>query len=134
LTKLVFMQKGGIPVSNYATTTLVNNTAATRTLTVPAGEIWYVAYGQMTNGDNVARACRIQVLENSSILYMYYSASLGASTRVIWPNQIGTTPVIVPDIIPLKAGWKIIFTWDAGGASAGGTAQSCAVTQELKAV
>ncbi len=127
----------GLRVTNEATSTLVNNVALTRTITVPTNTRWLLHGGTIFNVDNVARDCRVRV-DNGTTgqnLAHLMARALGAGDRKSWPRA-SDTPVaneepakISP--LPLSEVDRILIIWDAGGASAGGTARSSAVVEEF---
>lgn len=130
-----YVQIGGKPISNYNTTTLVNNTLATREITVTTGKRWYLYGGWMLNNDNVDRSCYINIIDASSnvIIKLVAPTTLAATTGTMaFPNTVADENSYAGAFpIPLKNGWKIQFVWSAGGASAGGTAKSAALVMEV---
>ncbi len=124
-------------ISNWAETALLNNTAATRVLTINPNARWRLYGGMILNADNVTRDVRILIRDedNETIRIPLAKATLGVGDRKDWPRA-ADTPVDSLEAgetswpIPIKGGWDIIFAWDAGGASAGGTAESSAIAEE----
>ena len=122
----------GRPVDNEAASTLVNNTALTRTLTVPLATRWILHGGHVFNADDVARTLTV-VADNGTSgqhLDLWLADSINATTRAYYPfAPAGSTRShFMP--FPLSAGDRILITFAAGGASAGGTARSSAVVEE----
>lgn len=139
MTKFTFTQRGGELAGNYATTTLVNNTTATRTITVGSDIFYYLYGGYLLNADNVARVLVVEIQDpsNNPIIQLF-NHQIGANADTGYPAVCDGTAnkngVLWMYPIPLQASWKIVITWTAGGASAGGTAKSTALIQQLKGV
>lgn len=124
-------------LTNWAETTLLNNTAAERVLTVNPNARWRLYGGIILNADDVTRDVRILIRDpdNKTVRVPLAKAALGVGDTKDWPRAADTAvdsleagetgwPVV------MAGGWDIIFAWDAGGASAGGTAESSAIAEE----
>lgn len=123
----------GSIVSNEADSTLVNNTALTRTITVPANARWKLYGGDVLNGDDVSRNLSVAVDDGTDRIFTYVVGSaLGVSARHAYPFDTGGSITELSAIgpVPLVAGDRVRITWAAGGASAGGTAKSSANIEE----
>lgn len=126
----------GLKIDNEADSVLVNNTALTRTITVPANARWLLRYGAVLNADNVDRGVDYIWDDGADALGGWNSPD----TRVtVVAAQIATFPMTAgsvsfqvgnPHEIVLNEADRIRITWFAGGASAGGTAKSSAVVEE----
>lgn len=119
----------GLKVDNESDTTLTNNTAATRTITVPTNARWKVYGGTVLNADDVTRATSVQADNGTDELVSWRDADLAASTRSSWPattadDDNGPVPFI------LNEADRVTIIWAAGGASAGGAAKSSCVIEE----
>ena len=123
----------GRTVDNEAASTLVNNTALTRTISVPTNARWELEGGHVLQNDDVARVCSVVTNDGTAgqNKHQLFAASVAANTRFAYPSTeadqqgfSGGTPV------SLTEGDDILITFNAGGASAGGTARSSAVVQE----
>lgn len=123
----------GAVVDNEAASTLVNNTALTRTISVPTNARWQLEGGHVLQADDVARVCSVVTNDGTAgqNKHELFADSVAANTRFAYPNSVadlqgwqGGQP------ISLVEGDDIVITFNAGGASAGGTARSSAVVQE----
>jgi len=116
-------------------TTLVNNTTKTITLTVPNGKIWFVHQIMMHNGDDVSRNMDVFVYDDSgNILHTPASASaVGAGERREMLGFLGTSPASYGNQngFIVKGGNKLGLRWVAGGTSSGGTAYYCITYEEM---
>jgi hypothetical protein len=124
--------------SDYTETTLVNNTAASRSLTVPLVSLWETHGGILYNGDDVARDCSVG-LRNSSGQELRSAAAknVPATDFMDWPRLSDTAALNRQSggsgyPFPLGPSDDITFTWNAGGASSGGTGASSAVAMQRK--
>ncbi len=98
---------------NEATTTLVNNTAVTRIVTIPANSRWRVYGGRVFNADNVARNISVDALDGSdNPVYHYKNAhSVGASGDTAYPETVddhGSLP-----FLPLSELFDVAITFAA---------------------
>jgi len=126
---------GGAIEDNYGSKTLENNTSASQIITVPAGKRWYLFGGHLMNGDDVVRACYVQLrnASNQVIAYLAQAQNVGANARLHWPN----TEAVVTKLggggypIPMLAGYNLYISWAAGGASAGGASPYSAFVVEM---
>ena len=131
---LIWAMLGGEIKHNQGDTTLLSNTQATRTITVPTGVRWYLFGGVVLNDDSVARTIKVQVLdESNNVIFYYASASTNAAGWCAYPQSQASKVNGQTFCLPMKAGWDILITWEAGGASAGGTAESSAIVLEVPA-
>lgn len=112
-------------VDNVNTTALVNNTLKTVVVEVPAGKRWVVMGGMIENIDNVTRICQVIISNNAdAIIFQIFYHSLATTIRGYFPmRHADLFRTANPQILILAAGQKIKFTWQAGGASAGGTTE-----------
>jgi len=107
--------------------TLVNNTKKTIKKTVPVYKKWLVFGALIHNPDDVARGCQIRCLrtDNESFGNMLaWNTTINAGDKIRVPNpsqnsQYEFAPASYPII--LSEGEVIEFTWEAGGASSGGS-------------
>ncbi len=122
----------GRKVDNEAASTLGNNTALTRTITVPTSARWKIYGGTALNADSVTRTIDVRITDGTESLFdRLMSGNALSGDNQGWPSpeasrlltQLGEPP-------PLVGGDEIEITWAAGGASAGGTARSSAVVTE----
>ncbi len=123
----------GLIVTNEGPSTLVNNVALTRLITVPSNARWRLHGGRLLNADNVARNCSVDVRDASdNPLHHYVSGrAVGANGDIPFPHgeSLITAGRGNPGF-PVGEGFDIAITWAAGGASAGGTAESAFVVEE----
>ncbi len=127
-------QGPGKIVSNDGATTLVNNTAITRTITVPPNARWRWHGGAVFNADDVARNVKVRADTGGANLDVarLHRQDVAAGARIAYPNTFADDEVGSPmEGIPLLESWRILITWEAGGASAGGAARSSALVEEL---
>lgn len=126
----------GRKVDNEATTTLANNTAATRTVTVPTLVNAELHGGHLVNADDVTRVLSVHVDDGAQVLVRcIQEESTPTLIDAVYPPNL---PDDNPERIlaggaypfPLSPGDRVQFTWAAGGVSAGGTARSSAVWKE----
>ncbi len=122
----------GRKVDNEGPSTLVNNVALTRTITVPANTRVRWAGGRIFNADNVARTVNIDVDNGTDTqdLFFPFSDSVGASGSFGYPSGLDDRRASFGFPLLLNAGDRIAILFAAGGASAGGTARSSAVWEE----
>lgn len=128
-----WMFPGGRVVDNRSTTALVNNTVKSESITVPANKRWLVIGGAMQNADNVTRICQAVVYnEADQLLFQIFYASLATTVRGYFPSEASDTyrtAICYPLI--LEAGQYAKLTWQAGGASTGGTAEFSFMVLEI---
>jgi hypothetical protein len=108
--------------------TLVNNTAKTEDVTVPAGKRWVLQSIKVTNPDNVTRTIQGVLYKEAGktnhIAQILKVTNLAASGRHQAPHD---SPAQALDTFHdvrgriLAAGNTISIIWATGGASAGGT-------------
>lgn len=122
----------GLIVSNEATSTLVNNTALTRTITVPTNARWELYGGVVFQADDVARVVTITADDgtNGQDLFRFHGASVAATTNTSWPSTAADIDIQGNMPVLLTEGDRIEIVFAAGGASAGGTARSSANVEE----
>lgn len=104
--------------------TLVNNTAKTQDITVPADERWSVESILAINADNVDRAISVKVFKTASkSILLRYIANVSVTTlqRLMLPNNSAATTQSYgwQAGMTLEEGNTIEVIWAAGGASAG---------------
>lgn len=122
---LALTHPGGKVVRNIKSITLVNNTAKTEDITVPAGKRWVILSGKICNPDNVARAVSVTHYDSSlNILERIVNArSLAANGEIAFPSEglsaLSENNMETPIIA--VATDVIRFYYATGGASAGGT-------------
>ncbi len=115
-------------VREEITSDLVNDTAKSETRTVPVGKRWFICGGWMHNADDVARECYVALKKGGLFVgYFKHQASLPAGDKARFPRLDAVSgyefaPATYP--IPAEAYEEIVFQWDTGGASTGGTAKS----------
>ena len=121
----------GLKVDNEAASTLVNNTALTRTITVPTNARWKFEGGYAFNGDDVNRVTTVRLNDGSNILHpLSEGQTVVAATNLTFPNPVGDRLHGRGVPMTLTEADRVTIAWSAGGASAGGTARSSAVVQE----
>jgi hypothetical protein len=108
----------GAPVTPVTTIALVNNTAKTQALAVPAKTIWRVMAIGIMNGDNVARNATVHVRNQAGIMIvsLLENTAIPAGTSVSFPNAAFPWSALILDSL-----WDIYVAFATGGASAGGT-------------
>ncbi len=120
-------------VTNEAPSTLVNNTALTRVITVPTNARWRLGYGTILNGDSVDRAVGYEWDDGTEPiggwLFNENLPVITAGFRLHVPMFPSAQAGAVQQPL-LTEGDRINITWAAGGASAGGTARSSANVEE----
>lgn len=132
MTDMNFVFPGGRLLTNRSAITLVNNTLLTVRITVPADMRFYFWGGTFLNADDVQRRVEVTTDDGTNPLMPIHDANIGAATRATYPNNVAQlrTPLSIP--IPLDAGWRISFTFSAGGVSAGGTGDITAIVTQLR--
>lgn len=122
----------GVLVTNEGTTTLVNNTLVQRAITVPTNAFWRLEAGHVYNGDDVARAITVIKDDTANEGQRWIdSHSLAAATLLNWPNSVQDNIAESPTMpFHMTAAHRIVITFAAGGASAGGTGRSMAQVME----
>ncbi len=78
------------------------------------------------------RRVEVYVDDGARRLFGINDDDVGATTRLTWPNPIATIRNNVGFPIPLEPGWRIVFVFVAGGASAGGTGTISALVTQLR--
>ncbi len=127
------MSGRGLKVDNEAASTLVNNVALTRIISVPNQARWEIEGGKVLNGDNVARNCSVDARDGSNQQLMLYMSevSIGASGDRPYPTSESVQGGGVPSgRLTLVEGDDVAILFAAGGVSAGGTGRSSLVVQE----
>lgn len=119
-------------VTNEASSTLVNNTALTRTVTVPTNARWRFHGGHAFQADDVARTLTVVADDGTAgqHLGLWLADSIAAATRAYFPFAPAASTRSIMSPMMLEEGDRILITWAAGGASAGGTARSSLNVQE----
>ncbi len=126
----------GLPVTNEGATTLVNNTAVTRTIACPTRARWLWKGGTYTNGDNVTRNVTVRATDGTNeIIRAKNTEPCETLIRHVYPS--GSDSVAVERFLSvgdmafdLREAFDIEITWAAGGVSGGGTARSTALVEE----
>ncbi len=126
----------GLIVTNEGATTLVNNTAVTRTIACPNNTRWKWRGGTYTNADNVTRNVTVRMTDGTNELIRAKNTEpCETLIRHVYPS--GSDSVAVERFLSvgdmefdLQESFDIEITWAAGGASAGGTARSTALVEE----
>jgi len=124
---LAFIFQGGKKVISVTSITLANNTAKTVDITVPTIKRWLLLSAKMTNPDNVTRNAYMFHYKESTktnfVKTLTTASNLASGAGLQYPNSetgvINKAPF--PQVIILDPNETLVFTWDAGGASAGGT-------------
>lgn len=124
----------GVIVTNQGETTLVNNTTATRVISVPTNARWHIHGGDVLNADDVTRDVTVACRDGSDnqLITLLTDAS-AASLRKSFPHDTNTAiqNQESTDVeFDLSGGFDVLITWTAGGASAGGTGESSVVVEE----
>jgi len=121
------------------TTALGNNDNVVYDVIVPNGKIWLIYGGYIYNKDNVARtvSCILNKPNGESIGTLVNYASLPSNGKVVFPSK-GQEATSDKDTFSAHAypiiafgGDYIRFTWQAGGASTGGTTSFGLTFKEL---
>jgi len=124
----------GLKVDNEAATTLGNNDNVTRTITVPTNVKATYYGGAIYQVDDVARNVTFRTDDGTQRLW-----NLKDNATTYAQNERPTIPTGEADKLnlpagafplPLSAGDRIHYTFNAGGASSGGTARSSAIWKE----
>lgn len=119
--------QGGKLNQSVISVTLVNNTAKTIDITVPAGKRWMFLGLKITNPDNVARNINVHLYKEAGktnlIKRILVQTGVAASGERYYPNSVTATLTVMSFYVPtfLEGGNTIESVWAAGGASAGGT-------------
>lgn len=115
----------GRVLNKYATTSLVSDTTATRTIVVPTNRRWWLYAGHIRNGDSVTRVCYAEIFDelDQCVCTVVYK-SLTTTARLMLFNTEDSYQNLTTGPIPMAAGWYVKLSWLTGGASAGGTAES----------
>ena len=125
---LTYTFQGGRLYQEVVSITLANNTVFILNHNIPAGKRRVLLSYKLTNPDDVARTVRVKKFKDTArtikIKELAAYAGLGAAGEAQWPHGVpsageqkeGARPVELfefPNVLQ--------FTWEAGGASAGGT-------------
>jgi len=117
-------------VDNLTSVVLVNNTAKTIDITVPANRRWVLYFIKAVNNDDVNRNITVSLYKEAAKTNLL--ANLGYKAAVLANGGSITIPSHVPAAIeslninaafplPLDHGHTISVTWATGGASTGST-------------
>ena len=121
-------------VTNYdAAVVLVNATAKTQNVAVPAGKRWFLQGGLATNGDDVNRTLTISITNGTNIIgYIQQATTLNAGATVVYPNTLADANHLIfpPGGFPMDPTWQIRFVWATGGASTGGNSTITAIVYQ----
>lgn len=123
----------GLIVDNEAASTLVNNTALTRTIAVPTNARWLWYGGGVFNADNVTRNVKVRADDGTlnQDIVRWHRQDVATVVRIAYPNTHADDEMGgAQGPQPLKEADRIVITFEAGGASAGGTARSSALVEE----
>lgn len=118
---------GGQFKQEVTSVVLVNDTAKTIDLLVPAGKYWIILDIKAINGDDVARNILIsKYLEAAAtnLIGVLYDAARNAGAHAYFPNMDNANYPrhVASSPAELAIGGNIIrITWAAGGASTGAT-------------
>lgn len=128
-----FIGFGGVLKENYAENVVGDNSAVTRTITVPTGKRWMILAGHIKNGDTDSRNLSVYVLNAADkVLFDIYSeASVPAGTRKTFPKNTTGNGDLNPSVIIVKEGQKVVFYWAASAGGTGGTNTSALVVLEV---
>lgn len=127
MSELKFVGPGGEPFQDPTSVALVNNTAKTIDVTVPAGKKWVLLAIKMMNPDDVARVLDINKWKEAAKtteIARLENISLGAGGIIHWPNTDATSVIRTTASNPaeiMSAGNTLEFQWASGGASTGAT-------------
>lgn len=127
-------------VNNEADTTLGNNNSVTRTLTVPTNTRWLLHAIHVLNADNVTRNIDVSTTDGTDPTLQLWRASDEASRITPAGESLNLPPGTIQNDehvsaggtmdFPMEEGDTVVITWNAGGASTGGTAKSSVVVEE----
>jgi len=129
-----FVFPAGEPRLFSDVTALVNNTSKTVDLIVPDTAMYLVYGGSLQNNDDVARTLSVSIMDSTGniIIQLIVSTAIAAGDYITFPctvsgldNYGGSTP------LPLPAGSKIRYSWNAGGASTGGSTRYSLLYQRI---
>lgn len=123
---LAYTFPSGTPTADEYSITLVNNTAKTQDVTVPANELWVLQSVKITNPDDVTRNVTItlwnEAAKTNKILVLD-SQNIATTDRLQIPSNDDHAynfSNASKDFV-LAAGMTIEVVWAAGGASTGAT-------------
>lgn len=129
MSDMKFVGPGGEPVDNLTSVVLLNNTAKTIDITVPAGKKWMFDFITLGNPDDVLRNVNVLLFKEAAKTNTYgfmRSGNIAAGVNVnigIFIPSTGETRLTLHSsmrvVYPAGVTWN--FIWSAGGASAGGT-------------
>ena len=121
---MAFVFHGGTFKLNKTNVNLVNNVTKIETLVVPVGKRWLVLYGRTHNIDNVERTCYVTVRDAADvdIFDLLTGQALAVGGTYVFPDVGSATELkTTPYPIIIEGGMKVVFGFEANGASAGGT-------------
>lgn len=133
------LEGSGRLVKNESDTTLGNNNTVTRTITTPTNTRWRFMNGLALNADDVARAIDYAMTDGTDPVIQWLRQTDQATTTpagerinvpVHDPTQGDQLDAAGSASFLMDEADTISITWNAGGASAGGTAKSSAVLEE----
>ena len=124
----IYTHVGGLYKPNVTSVVLVNNTTKTSSLVVPTGKRWLIMGGILHNGDDVARNCSVSIKTSGDVWLQDIMASvaIAAGAERPFPRSDQNDGGVGPSAYPVMAfaGEKVVLTFAAGGAAAGGTENS----------
>lgn len=133
---LAFTRPAGEHKQEVTSITLVNNTAKTELVTVPAGKQWILLAVKMSNIDDVNRVLSLNVWKESAktnFLRTLQKASVAQNASMLWPTGESTTDETnIFCLVLLAAGNTLECVYAAGGASAGGVDADGLVVEYLE--
>ena len=124
-----FTFPGGQLKQEVTSLTLVNNTAKTVDITVPADKRWKFNMLKVVNVDNVNRAVTFTLYKEvgkTNIIQILWTKTVTAGAALVWPLAAtpaadNTMPFPMTDGLIMNAGNTISIVFATGGASAGAT-------------
>ncbi len=126
----------GFIVTNEGATTLVNDTAVTRTIACPTNTRWKWKGGTYVNADNVTRNVTVRLTDGTNeIVRVKNTEPCETLIRQVYPSSSDSVALerflsLGNMAFDLRETFDIEITWATGGASAGGTARSSALVEE----
>jgi hypothetical protein len=134
---IAWMFPAGNFVQEVTSVTLVNTTAKTVDITVPAGKRWMLIGIKASNPDDVNRIITIrkykEAAKTNEIKTMASSTVTATTGKQQWPSGAGTDAETQRQVYEVaEAGNTYSVTWSDPGASSGGTAADGLVIEYLE--